>query len=101
MYYGNRVAALAKNIVAKAVRNGVLIPQPCAVCGIFGFDAKGRRLSHGHHGDYRKPLDVTWLCDPHHQDWHKNHFAFRTDDESVIENAERILKAFTYLLNQY
>lgn len=48
--------------VAKAKREGVLTPQPCEVCGIVDTVA--------HHDDYRKPLDVRWLCGKHHMRHH-------------------------------
>lgn len=49
--------------VAKAIRNGVLVRQPCTRCG----DAK----SLAHHEDYDKPLEVVWLCQPCHKQRHK------------------------------
>lgn len=52
----------AHNAVNNAVRDGRLTHQPCEVCG--------RNDSHAHHDDYSKPLDVRWLCPPHHQQWH-------------------------------
>ena len=36
---------------------------PCRVCG--------NVKSQGHHTDYRKPLEVIWLCDIHHKEIHK------------------------------
>ncbi len=49
--------------VARAVRNGVLIRQPCCRCG--------ETKSVAHHEDYDKPLDVMWLCQPCHKQRHK------------------------------
>lgn len=40
-----------------------LTRKPCEICGA----AK----SEAHHGDYSKPLDVTWLCRDHHAAWHR------------------------------
>ena len=48
--------------VAKAIKRGVLVRHPCDVCG--------REDSHAHHDDYSKPLDVRWLCPPHHREVH-------------------------------
>lgn len=48
--------------VARAIRSGRLIPEPCKVCGSVDV--------HGHHTDYDKPLDVMWLCAKHHKAWH-------------------------------
>jgi hypothetical protein len=52
----------ATNAVNNAVRDGRLEKLPCQVCG----SAK----SQAHHPDYSKPLEVVWLCDPHHKEEH-------------------------------
>jgi len=69
--------------VNKAVREGVLIPQPCEVCGeplrtVETTTIQGgrtvpliRRNIHAHHDDYSKPLQVRWLCDLHHREHHR------------------------------
>lgn len=49
----------AVTAVGNAVRDGKLQRQPCAVCGA--------SKTHGHHDDYSKPLEVTWLCARHHK----------------------------------
>lgn len=49
--------------LGNAIRAGVIVRQPCEVCG----DPK----SHGHHEDYSKPLDVVWLCAIHHAARHR------------------------------
>lgn len=51
------------NAVARAVRNGELVRQPCVRCG--------NVKSLAHHEDYDKPLDVVWLCQPCHKQRHK------------------------------
>lgn len=53
---------LAKTAVKNALRRGLLVRLPCFVCG----DPK----AHGHHPDYSAPLDVVWLCAPHHREVH-------------------------------
>lgn len=46
--------------VHKAVKNGILIkPERCSQCGKKVIEA---RQLHAHHADYRKPLNVEWLC---------------------------------------
>jgi ribosomal protein S27AE len=50
------------SIVAKAVRSGKLIRQPCEICG--------DQIVHAHHDDYSKPLEVRWLCPSHHSQHH-------------------------------
>jgi ribosomal protein S27AE len=54
---------LAHTSVARAVRNGSLVRQPCIRCG----EVK----SVAHHEDYDKPLEVMWLCQPCHKQRHK------------------------------
>lgn len=51
----------AQNKVAHAVKSGKLAPLPCMVCG---------DKSEAHHPDYDRPLDVVWLCPPHHKQAH-------------------------------
>jgi hypothetical protein len=48
--------------VTLALQNGSLTRQPCEVCGKEKTDA--------HHDDYSKPLEVRWLCRPHHKQHH-------------------------------
>lgn len=55
----------ARDILRRAVSSGKVTKEPCSVCG----DPK----SFAHHHDYSKPLDVTWLCRPHHHAIHNGH----------------------------
>lgn len=57
-----RISA-AHNAVARAVRSGELIREPCVRCGC--------PKSLGHHESYDRKLDVTWLCQPCHMQRHK------------------------------
>ena len=53
-------------VVRTAKRAGRLITQqPCELCG--------KAFAHAHHDDYRKPLEVRWLCVKHHGTFHKSH----------------------------
>ena len=45
-------------VVAAAKKKGTLIPQPCIACGA---------NAEAHHPDYDKPLEVIWVCKPHHR----------------------------------
>jgi len=47
--------------VYHAVKKGLLIRQPCFICG---------EKSEAHHPDYSRPLDVVWLCASHHRQAH-------------------------------
>jgi ribosomal protein S27AE len=50
----------ARDMVRGAIRKGELQRQPCERCG--------SRQVEAHHEDYGKPLDVQWLCRPHHRE---------------------------------
>jgi hypothetical protein len=54
---------LAHSSVARAIRRGELVRQPCCRCG--------EQKSVAHHEDYDKPLEVVWLCQPCHKQRHK------------------------------
>lgn len=51
----------ANTAVNNAVRDGRLQKLPCMVCG---------EKAVAHHPDYERPLDVVWLCQPHHKQAH-------------------------------
>jgi len=52
----------AHNLVYNAIRRGELHRGPCEVCGA--------EKVVGHHDDYDRPLEVRWLCERHHKEWH-------------------------------
>lgn len=53
----------ARQAVLVAVRAGRIEKLPCRVCGDPAAEA--------HHPDYSRPLDVIWLCAPHHRAEHR------------------------------
>jgi len=53
----------ARQMVLQAIRYGELIKKPCEVCN-------STENVEAHHDDYRKPLDVMWLCIRHHDERH-------------------------------
>ena len=53
----------AQNMVSNAIRDGKLFKEPCEICSGPG---------NAHHDDYAKPLNVRWLCPPHHHQWHRD-----------------------------
>lgn len=55
----------ARCLLGKAIAAGVVVKKPCVVCG--------SKKSEGHHDDYSKPLNVHWLCRPHHIAHHNKH----------------------------
>jgi hypothetical protein len=54
----------AHDAVSSAVRRGKLMKQPCAICGSEKVEA--------HHPNYAEPLNVIWLCVPHHKELHRS-----------------------------
>jgi len=55
--------ARARSAVSRAIREGKLERKPCEVCGYTKVE--------GHHDDYARPLEVRWLCRPHHRQVHR------------------------------
>ncbi len=74
--------------VLLALRRGLLVRQPCVECG----DDK----SHAHHPDYRKPLDVIWLCLEHHWELHGQKY---TDEDRLAQRGdERLIQSLAQYL---
>lgn len=71
----------AQNLAEKAIEKGILVPEPCETCGENGRMKDGRRKVQGHHDDYNKPLEVRWLCQPCHHEWHKHNQAIPREQE--------------------
>lgn len=67
----------AQNIVEKALAAGRLArPAGCSACGVIPSPMRdGRSAIQAHHSDYNRPLDVAWLCQPCHHDWHRRNKA--------------------------
>jgi hypothetical protein len=79
----NKEKRAANIIVGNAIRDGKLIPKPCARCG--------KKKTHAHHEDYTKPFKVTWLCTKHHGERHREINEERRNAKSsrVSSNQER------------
>jgi hypothetical protein len=58
------IKAAAHSLLNHALRKGTIEREPCLFCG-------GERVE-GHHHDYTKPLEVTWLCRRHHRLVHRS-----------------------------
>jgi hypothetical protein len=70
----NKAKVRVHHKVRRALINGALTRLPCEVCK----DIK----SIAHHFDYNQPLNVMWLCELHHKEWHR--------DNEVIEPLPRL-----------
>lgn len=53
----------ARKMVEQAVKDGTLEKSPCVICD--------KLPSEAHHSDYKKPLDITWLCKRCHDRHHR------------------------------
>ena len=51
----------ARSKTFTAIKNGTIKVLPCLICG---------NKAEAHHHDYSRPLDVMWLCKPHHRETH-------------------------------
>lgn len=58
LHPSRRAAQIA---LGNALRRGSIKPLPCFICG---------EKAEAHHPDYSAPLDVVWLCSPHHKQAH-------------------------------
>lgn len=67
----------ARGEVRKAIKNGLLVRNPCQRCGMSHAQA--------HHEDYLKPLEVVWLCKKHHSQRHA-----QMEKEMTIRNYKGI-----------
>ena len=68
---GIRADDHAQNVLEQATSTGKIDRQPCERCGATGTMKDGRPLVQAHHDDYSKPLEVRWLCQPCHHNWHR------------------------------
>lgn len=59
----NRKKYLARKKFEYALSVGKITRKPCEICK--------EQKTDGHHEDYRKPLEVRWLCRTHHAKRHK------------------------------
>ena len=57
----------AHKLVFFAIKLGLIVkPENCSECGV-------KTKLEGHHEDYKKPLDVVWLCKLCHQQRHRKY----------------------------
>lgn len=78
----------AQSLVWKAIQRGILVPAPCEQCGETGVFKDGRNKVQAHHDDYNKPMEVRWLCQKCHHEWHKTNTPKRK--EVMVEAASQV-----------
>lgn len=75
-YRGTKANDHAQNILEKAIEKGIVKRKTkCDLCGCEQVFRDGRSGIQAHHCDYNKPLEVMWLCQKCHHEWHKNNKA--------------------------
>lgn len=84
----------AHHIVERAIEKNILIQNPCEVCNADGVMADGRREVQAHHDDYSRPLDVRWLCQQHHHEWHKENKAKGCNEPAKADRPDLICGGF-------
>ena len=73
---GKRSSDRCHNTLETAIKKGIVERKTaCESCGQSITLRDGRSGIQAHHCDYNKPLDVMWLCQPCHHEWHKNNKA--------------------------
>jgi hypothetical protein len=70
----------ARRALKRAIKYGILHKSPCNICGDISVE--------GHHEDYSKPLDITWLCRKHHLETYRPEQRPRT--KLTLEDAATI-----------
>lgn len=93
---GPRASDLAQGRAEKAMLRGSLIrPATCQACGAHDAPMKdGRSSIQAHHDDYNKPLDVRWLCQRCHHEWHQNNVSIERVPEPAAGSVELICGGF-------
>jgi predicted DNA-binding protein YlxM (UPF0122 family) len=81
-----------QHLVEKAIKKSVLInPNECEKCHCPNTFKDGRSGIQAHHCDYDKPLEVMWLCQKCHHEWHITNKAINeTDQEKSMEPSAAI-----------
>ena len=94
---GARADERAQKIFENEVHYGrVHNPGKCSICGTESRFKDGRQAIQAHHDDYNKPLDVRWLCQKCHHEWHKHNKPIRYtgEPEASVDGIDIIYGGF-------
>jgi predicted DNA-binding protein YlxM (UPF0122 family) len=92
---GLRADDQAQNLVETAIQQGVIQRKTaCESCGSTKYFKDGRSGIQAHHDDYNKPLDVRWLCQKCHHEWHANNLPKRKEVAGEVANLNLIAGGF-------
>jgi hypothetical protein len=72
-----------RKIAAKGLTRGRFKYAPCVVCGGSG---------EMHHHNYRKPYEVTWLCNLHHRQLYALEHKLKRDKHWPIQSSDAALE---------
>lgn len=70
-----RMRANARSYLNTYLRRGYITKNPCIICGSCEVQ--------GHHENYNKPLEVVWLCKPHHRQYHNE--LIEGDNSGIVQ----------------
>jgi len=77
-----------QDVLEQAVIKGIVTRKThCEKCNDTGTFKDGRTKIQAHHSDYNKPLEVEWLCQKCHHEWHKYNKAIERK-EDVLETTD-------------
>lgn len=92
---GKRADDQAQNLVETAISQGVLEQKSaCENCGGCPKFKDGRTGVQAHHDDYNKPLEVRWLCQKCHHEWHKHNTPKRKEAQQGLPHADVVCAGF-------
>jgi transposase-like protein len=75
-YRGTTASDRAQNLLETAIQQGIIQRKThCEKCGATGTFKNGRTKIQAHHADYSRPLEVEWLCQKCHHEWHRTNRA--------------------------
>ena len=81
-YPNNDKKKRVQHLTEKAIKKGILIrPVKCSKCNNTQEFKDGRNGIQAHHCDYDKPLEVEWLCQKCHHNWHKENKVLNEKNE--------------------
>ena len=88
---GTQASDKCQNLLETAIQQGIVQRRTdCEKCGSTETFKNGRTAIQAHHPDYNKPLDVMWLCQKCHHEWHKHNKAMPRkeviEDEAVAKH---------------
>lgn len=78
---GSTEDGYCQNLTEEAIERGLLIrPDECENCGENYRFTDGRTAIQAHHVDYNNHMNIMWLCQKCHHEWHKNNKAILRDE---------------------